>query len=159
VFQPPIQKPEGSRDDDRTCSNQSEKPDCDDCGGNNPLGLCANANQQNCKSFYTGRQIQSVARNATTGPCEEQNCPKDGPPKCQALECSGNVSRSHTFSGNKTVCLMLNLGLEFAMHLEGSAQGVPVLPRGPTNMRLRRLRRKRRRERKVQSRQIQRLLM
>ncbi|KAH4074369.1 hypothetical protein HBI25_233920 [Parastagonospora nodorum] len=71
VFQPPPQKPEGSREDDNTCKNNGNKPDCDDCGGNTPLGLCSKGDKQNC-------------------PCEEQNCPKDGPPKCSAQDCSGS---------------------------------------------------------------------
>ncbi|KAF2848239.1 hypothetical protein T440DRAFT_401802 [Plenodomus tracheiphilus IPT5] len=60
-----------SREDDNTCKNNGNKPDCDDCGGNSPFGLCSSGNQENC-------------------PCEEQNCPKDGPPQCSAQDCSGS---------------------------------------------------------------------
>jgi hypothetical protein len=49
VFQPSPQKPEGSREDDNTCKNNGNKPECDDCGGNTPLGLCSNEDKQNCK--------------------------------------------------------------------------------------------------------------
>ncbi|KAF2281485.1 uncharacterized protein EI97DRAFT_447448 [Westerdykella ornata] len=60
-----------SREDDQSCKSEGQKPDCEDCGGNTPLGLCASGNQQNC-------------------PCEEQECPKDDPPSCPAPECSGD---------------------------------------------------------------------
>ncbi|KAF2000699.1 hypothetical protein P154DRAFT_598286 [Amniculicola lignicola CBS 123094] len=75
VFEPPIERPDGSDEDDESCKNSGQKPDCDDCGGNNPLGMCSSGSQQNC-------------------PCEEQQCPTDSPPSCPAPECSGNCCRS-----------------------------------------------------------------
>ncbi|KAH8722821.1 hypothetical protein GQ44DRAFT_621855, partial [Phaeosphaeriaceae sp. PMI808] len=58
-----------SREDDGTCKNNGRKPECNDCGGNSPLGRCSSGNQQNC-------------------PCQEKNCPKDSPPNCAAQDCS-----------------------------------------------------------------------
>ncbi|KAF2661766.1 hypothetical protein K491DRAFT_647028 [Lophiostoma macrostomum CBS 122681] len=62
-----------SEGDDEKCQNDGHKPDCDDCGGNNPLALCSSGAQQFC-------------------PCEEQQCPADTPPSCGALECAGEES-------------------------------------------------------------------
>ncbi|KAH3967235.1 hypothetical protein HBH98_212710 [Parastagonospora nodorum] len=75
LFQPPPQKPEGSREDDHSCKDQGEEPDCDNGGGNNPWGLCS----RHCTDI-------------TAGPCEEQNCPKDKTASCPAQDCNGNDS-------------------------------------------------------------------
>lgn len=72
AIQPPTQKPEDAKDDDRSCKSNPEE-ECPNCGGSDGLGLCSSGDQAGC-------------------PCEEkQNCPNE-PPRCSDTQCGGDVS-------------------------------------------------------------------
>ncbi|XTI93132.1 hypothetical protein V2W45_1472554 [Cenococcum geophilum] len=60
----------GSKEDD-VRYQKDPKENCLDCGGADLLGLCSSGSKVGC-------------------PCEEQQCPADGLPKCLSLECGGD---------------------------------------------------------------------
>ncbi|KAH4079575.1 hypothetical protein HBH61_240930 [Parastagonospora nodorum] len=82
VFQPPPQKPEGSREDDRSCKDQGEEPDCDNGGPceeqNCPKDKTASCPAQDCNG--NDSSLQCTAKGKLKG-C--QCCPENLP-KCPA---------------------------------------------------------------------------
>ncbi|KAJ8127625.1 hypothetical protein O1611_g6011 [Lasiodiplodia mahajangana] len=79
AIEPPSQKPEDAKDDDKSCKRDPEE-DCPDCGGSDGYGLCSSGDQAGC-------------------PCEEkQNCPNE-PPRCADPQCGGDCSASGEING------------------------------------------------------------